>query len=360
MDEARRNLQQMAEDGLLPPEQAAFVMKDADSITSVAGPPVLERRSSSINQILIADGVGRIKIDNPLGDLHVTWPSREGVEVDVERRVGAREGAAFDALLRQVRVVDIREGGTLKLRVHAPEAPSDVQVEAAAKVRVPSGVRVDGSSAAALELRGLRADGSWSADGPTRVIDHVGRLRLHTDSGDIEAEDCQGNLDLHVENGNLRVERCSGSLQLSCFNGEVLLDDVTGDVRVSSPDGDVRVHELSGFLNVRVGCGDVDLTAVCATEIDVQVASGSIRFSGTVMPGGTVRLRTASGDVTVGLACDARAEIEATAPDGVTCDVPLAQGAESAAGSLRGVIGSADARIVASTSEGSVHVGWRS
>lgn len=362
MDESRRKIQELVDSGLLPAEQARFMMaSSSDPRAVVAVPePLLERHSSLLEQVLIADGITRVKIDNPLGGLAVTTPVQEGVRVEVMREVAAEPGAGFEALLRQVRVVDMREGGTLKLRVHAPEMNEPhARLCARATVRVAGGLEVDGTAAGPLELVGLRGNCSWSAEGDVSIRDHQGDVHLHVDQGDVYLENCRGSFDLHVEHGNVVIRGCRGRLEVSCVDGDVALSEVRGDVGVLVPDGDVQGESLVGVVSVRSGTGSVRLVGMDLTALQVHVASGSAWCETRLSAAATARLESGDGDVALLVPRDSGARVTLECDDdAVRLEVPLSE-VRREAGQTSGVLGDpAAATIHLAAAGGSVRLGW--
>jgi len=359
VDEARRKIQEMVDSGLLPAEQAASMLAHVverigrgGMPASVAQGPLLERRTSHITQILIADGVTRIKVVNPLGRLRVSAPSSEGVQVEIAREAAAEPSASFELLMKQFRVEDLREGGTLTIRVLAPETPANIELAASAMVTVPHGLTVDGNAAGGVEIVGLRGDGSWSAEGEVRVADYQGTLDLHDSDGDVSVEHSGGALDLHVENGSVTVSHVRGSLQISCTNGDVHLYEVDGAASISVPQGDLKVHAFRGTLEAHVGTGNAMLLEVFATRLRLSVASGSAWISAV---GDDLEAQTREGDLTVLVPGDASAQVYLEGPS-LQCDFPLVD-ATRAEQIVSGRLGDGAGRIRLMTREGRLRLG---
>ncbi len=138
--------------------------------------------------------------------------------------------------------------------------------------------------------------------------------------------------DLTTRTGSASVQArgAYGAVSAKCGSGDFLLDDAR-DIALSAGSGLVRCGELSGGIRIKSGSGDV---AAVATTGDgtISTGSGSVRI-GTVAR--TQAVKTGSGDIEVGvLGGDLRVS---TASGSVTVDRMLrgAVGVRSASGDVR-------------------------
>jgi len=257
-----------------------------------------------------------------------------------------------------VRLTDTREAGVLKLRVHAVREVGQARLTADIAVSVASHLPVDGSAAGSLTLRGLRAGGSWSAEGAVRLVDVGGEIRVHCDSGDALAEDCHGLLHLHVACGSGEVRQASGHVELTCLDGDVRLDGVSGDTRLVVPDGRVTGHRLSGRLEVRGGVGDVALTDVSVEDLVVVTGAGAVLVEAAVPRGSRLVLQSRGGDVTLRVPHETRARVCLRGRT-VQCGMPLENDTRDR-GYVGGVLGEADAMIDLTAEQGTATLAWQS
>ncbi|GAA4586557.1 hypothetical protein BJY16_007950 [Actinoplanes octamycinicus] len=132
-------------------------------------------------------------------------------------------------------------------------------------VQVPAGSTLTGESAAA----DVRATGGY------RDV----QLRLASADGHIA--DLSGDLRMNGASGNLSVGRVGGSASLKTASGRISIGDVTGDVTASTASGDIELASAGGSLTAGTASG--------------SIAVGSLSQ-------GKARIRTASGDITVGVA----------------------------------------------------------
>jgi DUF4097 and DUF4098 domain-containing protein YvlB len=206
------------------------------------------------NRTSTHQGVRRIAIDN-LGKGSVTIePSAEAdvVECSIE--------ADDEQLLDQVRVW--QGPGALRLSF-PPELHRGTSTHL--RLRVPDGLE--------FAIKAASADVAVSAA--------IGRSQIVTGSGDV-----------HVD----------GAADLACStgSGNIVVETATGRaVRLGSGSGNVTVHEAHCPVSAKSGSGDVTVDSAHRDQVEVRSGSGEIAVNRT---SGSVDLRSASGSVTVGVA----------------------------------------------------------
>ena len=197
-----------------------------------------------------------IEVHDPAGS--VTVEAVEGTE-ELLLRIEPLDQTAVE-LLDQVQLVvtDSRVRVTVPQRrlLRAPSFAIAVTTPPDAPVRVAVG-------SADVQLRG-----------------RLSRAELTAASGDVSVEQC-AELEARAASGDVRIRAVHGLATIGTAAGDVRLESAGGAVQVRTASGDVQVGELGG-----------DLTATTASgNVSVDRAARS-----------TVRLRTVSGDATVGVA----------------------------------------------------------
>lgn len=107
-----------------------------------------------------------------------------------------------------------------------------------------------------------------------------GTQRLHTVSGDIDAE---------LGSGNDEVDSVSGTVKLR-GSGE------DGTLHVASVSGDLSVINVAGELEARTVNGTLTASLSPARLVRLNTTSGDIHLSATLASGGTIETETVSGD----------------------------------------------------------------
>ncbi len=157
----------------------------------------------------------------------------------------------------------------------------DVEVTASTvRVRVPER-RLSRSPAFAVAV-------STPPDGPVVVS---------TASADASLRGRSGQVVLTSASGDVAVEHCA-ALQARAASGDVRVGEVTGAATVGTASGDVRVETAGGPLEMRTASGDL-VIGHATGDVRARTASGDVRVERAA--GGTLRLTTVSGDVTVGV-----------------------------------------------------------
>jgi len=193
-----------------------------------------------------------------------------------------------------------------------------------------------------VAISGWREDISCTFDdGDIRLSDiECGRISVTLDDGDVLADGIKADVRVSTDDGSITIRNWeSASVRVSGQDGDVSLLNGIGDVQVSLDDGDLTVRELqAGSFEAACQDGDmlVELTNAGAVDIDITTDDGDVdlwldtgvsamlavavddgdvsishtglsniektrhRFTGTLGAGeGSLRIRTADGDVTI-------------------------------------------------------------
>jgi DUF4097 and DUF4098 domain-containing protein YvlB len=159
----------------------------------------------------------------------------------------------------------------------------------------------------------------------------------------------RGTTTLHVKTASADVEArgAYAAGQVSTASGTVFVEQVDGDFSASAASGDVRVDHVGGALSIRSASGDV-ATGVVGGDLSAQTASGDMRFgearasirastaSGDIYVGrvsnGVANVKSASGDVTLGVVAGTRAWLDLSTISGSTHNDLSMGGGEEPAG----------------------------
>jgi DUF4097 and DUF4098 domain-containing protein YvlB len=172
-----------------------------------------------------------------------------------------------------------------RLVVEVPDASVGFLFRRGPRVRMEIRVPLDCS----LDVRMASADLS----GHGRYAD----VTLKSASGDAYLEHVTGRLIANTASGDVRLVRGDGPVQ---FNG------ASGDLSAQTIGGELVAHSASGDLEVE----DVHDSA------NVTTASGDVRFG--VVRGGKLMLRSASGDVSIGIPAGTGVWMDITTMSGTT------------------------------------------
>jgi DUF4097 and DUF4098 domain-containing protein YvlB len=153
-------------------------------------------------------------------------------------------------------------------------------VEAVIRVPTNSNAKLQTASAD-IETEGLLGDVSASSGSGEVSIEHTGDLEVRTGSGDISASTVDGSCTVR-----------SGS-------ADVHIGSIGDDADVKSGSGDVQIDSVGAKLNLKTGSGDLVLNSAGHT-VDAMAGSGDLLVKRIEQ--GKVRMKTGSGDVSIGVA----------------------------------------------------------
>jgi Putative adhesin len=190
---------------------------------------------------------GEIAVDS--GDLHVTTVELEplggsdSVAAVEEARVELRDG---------VLVVDVPERRGIRFLGRGPEVRL--------AVRCPHGCDLRARAASA----DVRASGRFSA------------ADVESASGDVSVEDVAGDARVKSASGDVEVAVVGGMLTADAASGDIEIERVDGNARIRTASGDVKVGEAGASIAVQTASGDQRIGSVAKGEVSLRSASGDL------------------------------------------------------------------------------------
>lgn len=133
--------------------------------------------------------------------------------------------------------------------------------EYAVRIRTPHGAQAEAETASAdLRIRG-----------------RVGALNVKTASGDVEVEHTEGAIRVRSASGDVAVRRIGGRADVNTASGDVDLGAVTGEISVRTASGDVAVAEAGDGISIYTASGDQRVDSAARGTVDLKSASGDVR-----------------------------------------------------------------------------------
>jgi DUF4097 and DUF4098 domain-containing protein YvlB len=170
---------------------------------------------------------------------------------------------------------------------------------------------------------------------------------LNVAAADVSAAGRLGGLEVNTASGDVRVDEVERDGKIRSASGDVRLGPVGGRVEVFSASGDVFVVRAGAGATVRSASGDVQI-GEAAQRVTVQTASGDQLIESVAA--GSVDLKSASGDVRVGIKQGSRLHVDARSMSGETTSELELSGIEAATEGplveLKAATMSGDIRIV--------------
>jgi DUF4097 and DUF4098 domain-containing protein YvlB len=164
-------------------------------------------------------------------------------------------------------------------------------------------------------------------------------VSIATASADVEVTGPVGDADLATASGEVSTDDVTGEMTAKSASGNITVGNVGGALRVHTASGDLRCSSVAGRTTFGTATGDVEIGSA-GDRVDVKTTSGNARLgeladgahvtgvSGDVrvlsIGGGTLRVRSVSGNVAVGVAPGVELEVDAETMSGsVQSDIPL-------------------------------------
>ena len=232
--------------------------------------------------------------------------------------------------------IELATEGTVRTTVEVapPDAADDVEVEQRGDdIRIELRHRLGRVGRREYVVRIEGPDGP-DVEIETSSADVRARGRL----GELEAKASSGDIDVEIVDGQARVRTASGDVSIRLVGGRADVNTASGDVELGSAEGDVSIRTASGDVRV----------AEALADVSVYTASGDQQIGATVH--GSVDLKSASGNLRIGIRRGSRLHVDARSMSGSTVSELELSGIEADGEGplveLRAVSMSGDIRIV--------------
>jgi hypothetical protein len=160
-----------------------------------------------------------------------------------------------------------------------------------------------------------------TASADVEISGPVGAVDFKTASGDASIDDVAADVTTKTASGNITIGRVGGDIRAMTVSGDLRCSSVAGSALFTATSGDLELGAAGSRVEVKATSGDVRLGELAAGA-QVMNVSGSVRV--LALEEGTLRVRSVSGDVAVGVApgVDLHVDVE-TASGSVHSDIPL-------------------------------------
>lgn len=169
-------------------------------------------------------------------------------------------------------------------------------------------------------------------------------LAVTSASADVSCTGTVADCSVTTASGDVALGDVEGDLRVVTASGDVRCGHVASRLDVKGASSDVRVASVGGRAEIVVASGDVEVGDAAAS---VQVASRSGDCSVRRAREGEIRVDTASGDITVGVAAGVGAYLDVKTLSGdMSCTLPFDETEP----------GDAKLRIVCNTASGDIEI----
>jgi hypothetical protein len=261
----------------------------------------------------------RIEVRNPAGS--VTIESLEEADV-LDVRVEALDAAAEELLDRvEIDVSDTdpdRPDSPVLLRIAVPERRLLRTPRFAVRVTTPAGAALRVAVASAdVDLLGRFGRTDLTGASGALAVDDVTDLELRTASGNARVGTVHGRASVGAASGDVRLGRVEGALQARSASGDVSVEHAGGATSIGTASGEVTVREAAAeVVKVKTASGDITVGVAPGLRVWLDLASVSGRMTSDLdedvaaagaRPNLALTLRTVSGDLRIGRAAPAPA-----------------------------------------------------
>jgi len=150
----------------------------------------------------------------------------------------------------------------------------------------------------------------------------------------------EGKLNLRTGDGRIEVGSFKGEMDLHSGDGSQTIDGADGKLRASTGDGHIRANGRFDELDLKTGDG----------HLDVRAANGSSL-------GGSWRLETGDGSVTLEVPGNLAADVDLHTSDGhIDLDLPVTTEGTIRENEIRGKINGGGNLMTIHTGDGSIHL----
>ncbi|HVV08444.1 DUF4097 family beta strand repeat-containing protein [Amycolatopsis sp.] len=221
-----------------------------------------------------------VTVELGVGNLRITASDRADTAVEVRPTDDSDESDVKAA--NQIRV----EYGNGVLLVSGPRIKpfglSRKTRSATVSIELPAGSRLDGNvQMGDLHVTGELAECAFKTSTGHVQLDRTGPARLHTAAGHVTVGLVAGNAEISTGTGKVRVGEIHGTADIKNSNGNTDLGSVAGDTKARCANGDITIERT-------------------VANVDAKTSNGSLTIREAVR--GSVGLKTANGDITVGIA----------------------------------------------------------
>lgn len=137
-----------------------------------------------------------------------------------------------------------------------------------------------------------------TGSGDVVVMIDMHELTVATASGDLRmAGTVAGDFEAKTASGDVKLRDVGRNVYVATASGDVLLDSVGGDLRYNSASGDMRATAVDGIVEVKSVSGDIAVEVATGHTVRARTLSGNVRLG--IPAGRTVDLdmQTLSGEV---------------------------------------------------------------
>lgn len=122
---------------------------------------------------------------------------------------------------------------------------------------------------------------------------------------------------IDTTSGDVKLDLFTGDIQVNTSSGDVDLNNISGSASVQTLSGDIDIDNVDGSLNIQAQSGDVKIKDASLHADSIwKTVSGKVQFDGSLLTGGSYRVETLSGDISLQLTDQSVVQIQTLTTSG--------------------------------------------
>jgi DUF4097 and DUF4098 domain-containing protein YvlB len=319
---------------------AGDIQWNALSVNTISADAVEEHRAA-------VDSPAQLRIRTPYGKVEITAVQGSSeIVVSAHKSAWGGTQSTAESLLQKTKVVVAQTGNSVNVYVDTPVEVDFLHIG-------PAAITVDFTVSVPVEC----SVNASSAGGDVRLTGAIGDATLHSDFGQVTADQIQGALTAGSGSGDVTVQNvqaATGAIRADSLFGKVQIQQSSGtDLTVKSSSGDVSLtgSSFTGAVILSTNFGDVSAADSKAGSISAETNSGKATLQGLQVTAG-LTARSGFGDVVVKTSTAGSYDLNANSGHVTAEDVQGAVKAHSDYGDV--TVGGKDAVLDLSSNSGSV------
>lgn len=263
---------------------------------------------------------GRVSLDNFNGSVEILGWEKDSVQIT------GTKYAARETDLKELKIETKADDSSVQIRtVH----PGDRHSNMGAKyiIRVPRQVELD---------------------------------RIVSSNGPIRVEDIQGTVRLETSNGPIRLRKINGRLDAKTSNGPIEGGNVEGDSVLRTSNGSIRLDRLEGAAEAETSNSSIHILAFtpkAGRPLRFETSNGGIELAFDKLEGNEIRASTNNSSITLRVPASIKAQLRAnTSNSSITSDLDVVTRGALSKNQLEGDINGGGPLIHLSTSNGPIRI----
>ncbi len=296
-----------------------------------------------------------LAVRNAWGDVRLTASADDQLRVKAHKRVWA---ATADEAVESAQHLDIalrREGGVVSLIVpHLFDRRVRVDLDLAVPARVAVGIELAKGDVRASTLQGPLAVHAARSDVLAESV--TGPLEVETARGNVRVREVTGDVEIEVKHGDVTVRKVGGKVMVKTAHGDIGVEACEG-ISLEAIHGDITVAGATGEILVEGKHGEIDLRDISGHTVAVRTKHGDVALVlEEFEEQGTITVGTVRGDIKVTLPSTARAVIDAAVRAGrLSCSAPLLERASDRF-RLQGLLNGPGGTVTLRTTSGDIDI----